>query len=201
MSTAQKRERFAKEHVQALCEVLQALPFADLAKALEVLERAYTERRQVFLAGNGGSAATASHMASDLAKGIAPPGGHGIRAICLSDNVPLLTAVANDIGYSEVFARPLAEYGQRGDILIVISASGNSPNILRAVETAQQMGITTIGFLGMGGGKASSMVDIAVVVPADDYGPVEDVHMVFDHLAMMYLKQLIAANSGRGVDK
>ncbi len=192
MTPKETREQFAQAYVDKLCGVFKALPFADIARALEVLERAYQQNHQVFLAGNGGSSATASHMANDLMKGIVLPGKRGLRAISLSDNVPLMTAVANDIGYAEIFARPLAELGQSGDVLIVISASGNSPNVLRAIETAKQKGITTVGFLGMGGGKASKMVDVPVVVPADDYGPVEDAHMMFDHLTMAYMRAWLA---------
>ena len=130
MSVKETRQQFARAYVDKLCHVLEALPFAHIDRTLEVLERAYSERRQVFLAGNGGSSATASHMANDLMKGIVLPGKHGIRAISLSDNVPLMTAIANDISYTEIFARPLAEQGNPGDVLIVISASGNSPNVL-----------------------------------------------------------------------
>jgi len=189
----ENRESFAQAYVDNFCRVLRNLPFTDLARAMETLERSYVQRRQVFLAGNGGSAATASHTANDLMKGIALPGQPGMRAIALTDNIPLLTALANDESYSEIFARPLAELGQPGDVLIVISASGNSPNITRAVEIARTMQITTIGFLGMGGGKAAKMVDIPVIVPSNEYGPVEDAHMMFDHLCMAYLRAWSAA--------
>src|SRR5438105_1703620 len=129
---AQRNERvaFAERYLDELSSVLRALSFADLARFLEVLETAYTERRQVFLAGNGGSAATASHMANDLMKGVAKGGNHGFRAIALSDNVALITAIANDDGYSNIFSSQLAELGQADDVLITISASGNSPNII-----------------------------------------------------------------------
>jgi D-sedoheptulose 7-phosphate isomerase len=108
-----------------------------LARALEVLEKAYIERRQVFLAGSGGSAATASHMANDLMKGVAKGDRRGFRAIALSDNVPLITAIANDESYSEVFVGQLAALGQPGDVLIVFSGGGNSANIVCAVEVAR----------------------------------------------------------------
>jgi D-sedoheptulose 7-phosphate isomerase len=182
------RESFAQKYIDGLCRVLQDIPFPELARALEILERAYVEGRQVFLAGNGGSAATASHTANDLVKGVALAGQTGIRAIALTDNVPLMTAIANDESYAEIFARPLAQFGRPGDILIAISASGNSPNVVRAVEVARQMEMTTIGFLGMGGGKVAKMVDVPVIVKSNDYGPVEDVHMVFDHLSVAYLR-------------
>ena len=117
---------FAQKYLEDLCTVLRRVPLYDLALAIEMLKHAHAERRQVFLAGNGGSAATASHMAQDLVKGVAKGSGRGFRAIALSDNVPLITAIANDESYSEVFAGQLAALGQPGDVLIVISGSGNS---------------------------------------------------------------------------
>lgn len=189
------RTAFAVRYLETLRAVLADLPLVPLGQALEALERAQREGRHVFLAGNGGSAATASHMANDLMKGIATRGRPGIRAIALTDNVPLVTAIANDIGYEEIFARQLAWLGRPDDLLIVISASGNSPNIVRAVETARQIGMTAIGLLGMGGGKVAGMVDIAVVVPSSEYGPIEDAHMVFDHLAMAYLRRQVESDA------
>ena len=186
--TRDKAVSFAHEYLKELSVVLRGVPLNELAQAIEVLERAHTERRQVFLAGNGGSAATASHMANDLVWGVAKGGGHGFRAIALSDNIPLMTAIANDESYEEVFAVQLAALGQEGDVLIVFSGSGNSPNILRILEVADTMQITTVAFLGMGGGRAAKLASISVIVPADDYGPVEDVHMVFDHLITTYLR-------------
>ncbi len=182
------RIAFAERYTENLCRVIRDLPLHDLAHALETLEQALTEQRQVFIAGNGGSAATASHMANDLMKGVAKGGGPGLRAIALSDNVALITAIANDEDYSEIFASQLAVLGQPGDVLIVFTGSGNSPNIVRAVAVAQQMQITTIGFLGMGGGQVAKMVDVPVIVPSDEYGPIEDVHMMFDHLVTVYLR-------------
>ena len=188
MAQGSDRIAFAQRYIDNLCRVLGDLPLSDLARALETLEKALAERRQVFLAGNGGSAATASHMAGDLVKGVAQEGGRGLRAIALSDNVPLITAIANDESYSEVFASQLAALGQPGDVLIVFSGSGNSANIVRAVEVAQQMGITTIAFLGMGGGQVAKMADVSVIVPSAEYGPIEDAHMVLGHLVTAYLR-------------
>lgn len=182
------RVAFARQYVSGLSCVLRDLPLDDLVCALEALEKAFIERRQVFVAGNGGSAATASHMANDLVKGVAARDRLGFRAIALSDNVPLITAIANDEDYSEVFAGQLAALGQPGDVLIVFSGSGNSANIVRAIELARQQQMTTIAFLGMGGGRVARMADVSVIVPSDDYGPIEDVHMMFDHLVTAYLR-------------
>jgi D-sedoheptulose 7-phosphate isomerase len=188
MSTSSiDRERFSFDYIETLCNVLYDLPLKDLTRALQVLERVLIERRQVFIAGNGGSAATASHMANDLVKGVAREGGRGLRAIALSDSVPLITAIANDKSYSEIFADQLLALGQPGDVLIVLSGSGNSANIARAVEVAREMRMTTIALLGMGGGQVAKMADVSVIVPSDDYGPIEDIHMVLDHLVTAYL--------------
>lgn len=180
-------ERFARDYVENLCKVLRALPFADLARAMELLERARAEGRTVFIAGNGGSAATASHMANDLLKGAAAGGQGGLRALALADGVPLLTAIANDASYEEIFSIPLEALARRGDVLVVITGSGNSPNVLRAAAAASRIGMTTVGFLGKGGGRVRDMLDVEVTVPSDDYGPIEDAHMCFDHLITAWL--------------
>lgn len=183
------RISFARRYIDTLGAVLRELPVEGLAETLRVLERAHLDRRHVFIAGNGGSAATASHMANDLQWGLAQLGTPGLRAIALSDNVPLLTAIANDRSYQDVFSAQLESLADAGDVLIVISGSGNSPNVVRAVEVARRKGLVTVGFLGMTGGKLRSMVDVPVVVPSDDYGPIEDLHMMFDHLCTAYLRR------------
>lgn len=188
MDSSSERTAFANQYVDSLCWVLRDLPFNEIGAALELLEKALDERRQVFLIGNGGSASTASHMASDLMRGAGAPGKPGFRAIALSDNVPLITSIANDENYEQVFARQLAALGQPGDVLIVFSCSGNSPNVLRAVEIAREMHLNTIAFLGMGGGGVAALADISVIVPSNDYGPIEDTHLVFDHLITAYLR-------------
>ncbi|MBM4442382.1 MAG: SIS domain-containing protein [Candidatus Rokubacteria bacterium] len=189
MAETQTRLDFIEGYFRTLVDVIAQLPRAELARALEVLETAWAERRRVFIAGNGGSAATASHMANDLMKGVAKGGAVGVRAIALSDNVALITAIANDEDYREIFAGQLDMLAEPGDVLIAITGSGNSPNVVRAVESARRLGVHTIGFLGMSGGQVGKMVDVAVVVPSDDYGPIEDLHMVFDHLMTAYLRR------------
>ncbi len=155
---------------------------------LQLLERAFVERRQVFIVGNGGSAATASHMANDLMLGVAKEGGRGFRAIALTDSVPLMTAIANDTGYDNVFTAQLRALGRPGDVLIAISGSGKSPNVVEAVKVAREIGIMTVGFLGMGGGQLRELVDAAIVVPSNDYGLIEDIHLMLDHLMTAYFR-------------
>jgi D-sedoheptulose 7-phosphate isomerase len=185
------RTAFAKRYVNALARVLAELPFDAVGRAMEALEGAHAEGRRVFVVGNGGSAATASHMANDLVWGLAQLGKPGFRAMALSDNVPLITAIANDRSYAEVFAKQLEALADPGDVVVAISGSGNSPNVVRAVEVARERGMKTIGFLGMGGGKLGKMVDIPIIVPSTDYGPIEDVHMMLDHLLIAYFRECV----------
>ncbi len=184
------KEEFARQYVGELCGVLNALPFEWLARALETLELALIEGRHVFIVGHGGSAATASHMANDLMKTLEKRSGTSMRAIALTDNVPIITAIANDVDYAEIFSGQLTTLGGPGDVLVAISASGNSPNILRAIDVAREIGMRSIALLGMNGGDAAKRADISVVVPSDDYGPIEDVHAMFNHLITAYLASL-----------
>jgi D-sedoheptulose 7-phosphate isomerase len=189
--TDARRESFAREYLQGVARLLDDFSAGDVGRMLRLLEEAHRHGRQVFIAGNGGSAATASHMANDLMWGITRGGVRPMKAISLPDNVALSTAIANDVGYDSVFSVQLEALARPQDLLIAITGSGNSPNILRALTTARRLGLTTIGLLGMDGGKAREMVDVAVVVPSHDYGPIEDVHMILDHLATAYLKSAL----------
>jgi len=185
MSTAD----FARQYLSDLKEIIDQVDMDDMAKVMEEIAPTLCSDRHVFLAGNGGSAATASHMANDLMKTVAKACGKSIRAIALSDNVPLLTAIGNDESFDEIFSGQLKDLGQEGDLLVVISGSGNSQNLVRACEQAKELKIRTVGFLGMDGGKKQSLTDVSVVVPSNDYGPIEDVHVIFNHLITAYLKE------------
>lgn len=187
MSSVEART-FAVDYLARLQAVIEAIPLDALAEAMNAIEAAQREGTQLFIAGNGGSSATATHMGNDLVWGLLQVGGKPLRAISLADNLALTTAIANDAGYREIFSMPLRALAQPGDTLLVITGSGTSPNILAALEVAKERGLKTIGFLGKGGGKAKEMVDIAVVVPSNDYGPIEDVHMIFDHLLISWFR-------------
>ena len=158
-----------------------------------LLERLLSEAREtgatVFFAGNGGSAATASHASCDFGKTIQRgKAGKGIRAMCLCDNVPLLTAWGNDADYAFVFAEGLRNFARKGDVFIPISASGNSPNILEAIKVAHKMGLKTFGLLGFDGGKTKKLLTHYLLVESNDYGVIEDIHMMTFHLITDYLK-------------
>jgi D-sedoheptulose 7-phosphate isomerase len=164
----------------------------------EALLDAREREATVYFIGNGGSAATASHFANDLAIGTRTT-GRPFRVVSLVDNVPMLTAVANDFGYAEIFLRQLQVLLRPGDVLVAISASGNSPNLLNAVEFANGIGATTIGLTGFDGGRLRQLAHLVVHVPtsAGEYGPVEDAHMVLDHLVGNFLR-LACAKENNG---
>lgn len=186
---------FARAYLDGLNQLYADVSLDQLNRVAEVLLAAQQSGRKVFIFGNGGSAATATHMACDLAKTAGVSGQRGIRAISLSDNVSVMTAWANDASYECIFQEQLANLLDPGDVAIGISASGNSPNVLRAIEYANQHGATTIGFIGFGGGKLKEMVNIDVTVSSRDYGQIEDFHLTLDHILAQYLKQQITVKS------
>lgn len=173
---------FVKMYTYQLCEILNALPDETLMEINQVLQRAREEGRQIFVAGNGGSASTASHMVCDLGKNTREAGKPRIRAVCLNDNTPSMLAYANDEGYDTIFSEQLASLGRPGDILIAVSGSGNSANILKAVETARQMDLRVIGLTGFQGGKLKAVSDICLVVDCDSMEMIEDVHLIINHI-------------------
>ena len=192
---------FAKDYLGGLKGVLDRLPLKPIDEIIRAIEQARDEGRQIFVIGNGGSAATASHMMNDLCKGTLGHKGDApwprLRVIALTDNVSLMTAWANDTDFNHIFSEPLKNLAQRGDVLVAISASGNSPNIIAAVEAAKQIGVTVLGLTGLTGGKLSKMADVSLVVPSDGYGPVEDVHMILDHIITSYLYEKLKATHSR----
>ena len=192
---------FAKDYLGGLKDVLDRLPLKPIDEIIRAIEQARDEGRQIFVIGNGGSAATASHMMNDLCKGTLGHKGDApwprLRVIALTDNVSLMTAWANDTDFKHVFSEPLKNLAQHGDVLVAISASGNSPNIIAAVEAAKQIGVTVLGLTGFTGGKLSKLADVSLVVPSDGYGPVEDVHMILDHIITSYLYEKLKAAHSR----
>lgn len=170
-------------YLNTLASALDDLPVAQIALLAERLDRAQQAGRLIAICGNGGSAATAQHMAADLNKNT----HRRFRCVCLSDNTAHLTALANDEDYEEVFARQLPLLAA-DDLLVVISASGNSPNVVRAAMRARKHGCTVLGLLGMGGGDVLAHCDAAVVVASDSYGVIEDCHMAIVHALVTTLR-------------
>lgn len=180
----------ASRYLKEISRVFALVPLEPIEQAILRLDRARLACKTVFTCGNGGSAATASHFASDLSKGALAPGKAAFRAICLSDNVPLLTAWSNDVHYEYAFAERLKPWVSRGDVLVAISGSGNSKNLLNAVDVAKSAGAFTIGLAGFDGGKLKDAVDLAVVVPCYCMEQVEDVHLCLCHLISTCLRSL-----------
>lgn len=183
---------FADAYLDHLRLVLRRLDTDEIGRFIETLLDARERGATIFLIGNGGSAATASHWANDLALGTNAY-EHPFRALSLTDNVAVLTALGNDLGYDEIFVRQLRILGKKGDVLVGISASGNSPNLLKAFEHSLSVGIKTIAITGFDGGKMKTMADEGIHVPTapGEYGPAEDVHMVLNHLVCAYLMRLV----------
>lgn len=174
-----------------LASILRGMPFDMLTKSAELLLDCYRRGSTVFILGNGGSAATASHFACDLAKGTQVRGLPAFRVISLNDNVPLMSAWANDTAYDCIFAEQLATLVRPGDVVIAISASGNSPNILAAARVARRSDAITLALTGQDGGKLSQLVDFAIYVPSTSIEQVEDAHLVIAHsLCVVLRKQL-----------
>jgi len=183
---------FAKAYIQYLQSVLQRVDPAEIGAFIETLLDARRRGATVFFIGNGGSAATASHFANDLAFGTNDY-EQPFRVFSLTDNVPVLTALGNDFGYEEIFVRQLRVMGKPNDVLVAISASGNSPNLIKAFDHALAAGIKTVAITAFDGGKMRAMADSGIHVPTEpkEYGPAEDVHMVLDHLVVSYLMRYI----------
>lgn len=187
------------EHIMDYLEqvrgVLSSLDTAVISRMIEVLNEARLNGRTIFLMGNGGSAATASHWGNDLCKGASRPGYPRLRAFALTDNVPLITAWANDTEYANVFVEQLANFVRPGDVVIGISGSGNSENVIRAIGYGREQGAMTIGLTGFDGGRLSGAAEVCLVVACDSMERVEDVHMVVTHVISTELRRLAEVNS------
>lgn len=183
---------FGRRYTTELRGLLDDLDYRALESIAQRLVRAHANGRRVYILGNGGSAATASHLACDLGKNTASDGVHGFRVMALADNVPTSTALSNDHGYDTVFERQLRTLLEPGDTVVAISASGNSPNVVNALNTARELGAVTIGLLGFDGGAALGLADVAIVIPSFNYGQVEDAHLIIGHLLTQHLRQRLA---------
>lgn len=186
--------KFAGAYFDYLCKVLQSIDRNEVARFITTLLDARERGASVFFVGNGGSAATASHFANDLTIGTNDY-EKPFRVVSLCDNAAVITAIGNDFGYDDIFTRQLRVLGRKGDVLVAISASGNSPNLIKAFEAAKAAGIKTVALTAFDGGNMKVMADEGIHVPTLDkeYGPAEDAHMVLDHLAANYLMRAIKA--------
>lgn len=176
--------------------MLRAISLPDLERVLSLLENVYRNGNRIFIMGNGGSAATASHFALDLAKNTIIPGAPRLKAISLTDHVPLITAWSNDTAYEHIFAEQLANMIEPGDVVIGISASGNSPNVINALLLAGQYRASTIGLLGAKGGKIKDMVDAYVLAPGQNIEQEEDAHMILAHVITRHMRDVVRSYAG-----
>ncbi len=186
-------KEFAQAYLHDLIQALNLTHFEKLRQVAENILRVRSRGGTVYLMGNGGSSATPSHSAGDWTKEL------GIRAICLSDNTPLLTAYANDTEYANIFKGPLETFLREGDLILAYSGSGNSPNVIRACEYARTMHVPVIGFTGnyagKGGGKLAEIADIALVAPTLSMERIEDIHLIYNHIIKEYIKSELSSGS------
>jgi D-sedoheptulose 7-phosphate isomerase len=176
------------QHVKQLIEQIKE---EDVERLTAALEEAWRQRRRVILLGNGGSSATASHIVNDLQKCIYLESGVSLKAMCLSDNTPLVLAWANDTDFANIFAPQIECWVEPGDLVIAISGSGNSPNVLRAVEAANARGALTFGLAGYQGGKLAQLAKESIVVKTENMQQIEDVHMILLHVAFSALRERV----------
>ena len=176
-------------------QMVQAISLHHLQQVLQMLEETYYRGHRIFIMGNGGSAATASHFALDLAKNTIMPGAPRLKAISLTDHVPLITAWSNDTAYEHIFAEQLANMIEPGDLVIGISTSGNSPNVINAIQLAKACKASTVGLLGAKGGKIKEMVDAYVLAPGQNIEQEEDAHLILAHVITRHMRDVIRSKS------
>ena len=182
-----------RDYWDEVADIATEIDLESLEQVALMLLACQARGQVVFVVGNGGSAATASHFACDLSKGTRRDGPPTFHVVSLTDNVALLTAWANDSGYDRVFSEQLQTLGRAGDVLVVISASGNSPNVIAAVETARSIGMSVVGLTGRTGGLLTHLVDVVVNVPSDRIEVVEDAHLVVAHSLCVAVRERLAA--------
>lgn len=196
MSEDIKISQFAKDYFSKLKNNLDDFDFASLDIATKLIWETYKANKTSFFIGNGGSAATASHMANGFAKGTAGFKGDKpwprFKAISLTESIATFTAWANDVSYDDIFSEQLKNLGKKGDLLVAISASGNSPNIIKACQTAKKLGLKVLGLTGFNGGKVAKISDVAIVIRDKDYGRVEDLHLLIHHVITEYFFEFLA---------
>jgi D-sedoheptulose 7-phosphate isomerase len=181
--------------------VLDKLPLEQISKAADILFACYQRDHTVFTFGNGGSGALASHLVADFGKGTHFPGPSHLssvkrmKALAVTDCMPMITAWANDTHYDDIFMRQIENFIQPGDVAFGISGSGNSPNILKALEYARHIGATTVGLGGFGGGRMKELLDCPIIVPSSNMQQVEDAHLIIGHMIFLNLRSRITALS------
>lgn len=193
---------FSRGYVSYLATLLEKIDHKEIGECISLLEKARQGDNTIFVIGNGGSAATASHVGNDFGLAVLKKTNKeknkSYRALALTDNVSVISAIGNDSDYSKIFVDQLKVHYRPGDILIAISASGNSPNLIEACEWFKEQGGTVIGWLGFDGGKLRAIADLPIVVesPKGEYAPVEDVHMIINHVIVTWMQYHIQHEDG-----
>ena len=186
----------AKDYLLAVQGVLARLDHLIVDRMVEVIWRGYERGRTLFLFGNGGSAALASHLACDIGKGTIAGKRKRLKTVALTDNVALITAWANDKAYEAIFAEQLESLAEKGDIVLAISGSGNSPNVIRGLEAARRIGAETLVLTGFEGGQAKPLADLCLVVPSDSMQLIEDAHLCATHAIFLAIRQRMMQTNG-----
>jgi D-sedoheptulose 7-phosphate isomerase len=179
--------KFGGDYLQRLGDAAQQIPLKSVEKLARAVLECWQTRRQLFIFGNGGSAGNAIHLANDYLYGISRRTGHALRVHALPANSAVLTCLANDEGYDRIFSYQLSVLAEPGDVVMAFSGSGNSPNILRALEFCKEKGIRSFAVLGYSGGKAKDLADVPIHVPVDDMQISEDLQLVVGHMLMQWL--------------
>lgn len=180
-------EAHFRDYSSRLSRFLDGMDWQPLSRLAHELRDCWSTGRQVFLAGNGGSAGNAVHLANDFLYALSKRAGSGLRIHALPANPAVITSLANDEGYDRIFALQLAVQARPGDVLIAFSGSGNSPNILAALEESRRIGMTSYAVLGFSGGKARGLADVPIHCPIDDMQIAEDLQLIFGHMVMQWL--------------
>ncbi len=188
--TASSVAGYLRGYVAELSEAIAEVPDEAVEKAFDLLRSASEQGRIIYVAGNGGSAAISDHLCCDWMKGTQAPGHSTLKVVSMASSTALLTAIANDFSYDECFSRQVEMLGEAGDVLVLISSSGNSPNVVEAAEAAHRQGMKVIGMSGFAGGKLAALADAPLHVPVDNYGMAEDCHQMLMHVFAQFLAQL-----------
>jgi D-sedoheptulose 7-phosphate isomerase len=187
----------ATEYFASLQAVLAHVDLNVIDQITQAIWQNYEQGGTLYIFGNGGSAALASHLACDFGKGTVTAGRQRFRTISLSDNVPLMTALANDLAYEDIFSEQLADLAKKGDAVLAISGSGNSPNVVKGLEMARKMGLRTLGVTGYSGGRVKPLSDLCFVVPSDNMQHIEDIHLAATHAIFRAIRHRMAQSLPR----
>jgi D-sedoheptulose 7-phosphate isomerase len=184
-----------RTYLGEISDLVMRIPPEEINRVSDLISRAYDTGRTVFVFGNGGGSATSAHFVCDLAKGTACPGRPRLKALSLADNMPLLTAWANDTDYQNTFGEQLVNLVQPGDVVIGLSGSGMSPNVVNALRVANESGAVSILLSGFDGGEAAGVATESIVVPSSDMQQIEDVHMILTHIIYRCVRDHVRAAS------